>query len=126
MIVNSLRRRLDKAEWSITVWDADAAPPSQPGSLSLPFHILSPQQITRSRHASLPDGVDFVIGDVDRVDPPSSTVTLVGGRTLPYDSLATASGPPPSPDQPRGMLGEGGRRSFFDFYPCGGARARPA
>ena len=123
MIVNRLRRRLDKAQWSITVVDADDVHPYQPGYLFLPFHILSPQQITRSRHASLPDGVDFVIGDVDRVDPPSSTVTLVGGRTLPYDYLVIASGTTPRPDQTPGMLGEEWQRSIFEFYTFEGAKA---
>jgi len=123
MIVNRLRRRLDKAEWSITVVDADDVHPYQPGYLFLPFHILSPQQIARSRHASLPDGVDFVIGDVDRVDPPSSTVTLVGGRTLPYDYLVIASGTTPRPDQTPGMLGEQWQRSIFEFYTFEGAKA---
>lgn len=98
MVVNRLRRRLDKAQWSITVVDTDDVHPYQPGYLFLPFHMLSPQQITHSRHATLPDGVDFVIGDVDRVDAPASTVTLVGGRTVPYDYLVIASGTTPRPD----------------------------
>jgi len=44
MIVNRLRRRLDPAEWSITVVDADDVHPYQPGYLFLPFHILSPSR----------------------------------------------------------------------------------
>src|ERR1035437_6358730 len=123
MIVNRLRRRLDKAEWSITVVDADDVHPYQPGYLFLPFHILSPQQITRSRHACLPDGVDFVIGDVDRVDAPANTVTLLGGRTLTYDYLVIASGTTPRPDQTPGMLGEQWQRSIFEFYTFEGAKA---
>ena len=122
MIVNRLRRRLDPAEWSITVVDADDVHPYQPGYLFLPFHILSPQQITHSRHACLPDGVDFVISDVDRVDAPNSTVTLVGGRTLPYDYLVIASGTTPRPDQTPGMLGDQWQRSIFEFYTFEGAK----
>lgn len=122
MVVNRLRRRLDPAEWSITVVDADDIHPYQPGYLFLPFHILSPQQITHSRHACLPDGVDFVISDVDRVDAPNSTVTLVGGRTLPYDYLVIASGTTPRPDQTPGMLGDQWQRSIFEFYTFEGAK----
>jgi len=55
---------LTRPSGSITVVDADDIHPYQPGYLFLPFHILSPQQITHSRHACLPDGVDFVISDV--------------------------------------------------------------
>ena len=64
MIVNRLRRRLDATEWEITVVDQDDVHHYQPGYLFLPFGTYSPAQITRSRHATLPDGVDFVIGDV--------------------------------------------------------------
>ena len=123
MIVNKLRRRLDSAEWSITVVDADDVHPYQPGYLFLPFGMLSPEQITRSRHAFLPDGVDFVIGDVDRVDAPANTVTLVGGRTLTYDYLVIASGTTPRPDQTPGMLGDEWQRSIFDFYTLEGSVA---
>src|SRR5665811_2536437 len=77
MIVNRLRRRLDATEWEITVVDQDDVHHYQPGYLFLPFGTYSPAQITRSRHATLPDGVDFVIGDVDRVDAATNTVACL-------------------------------------------------
>jgi len=123
MIVNKLRRRLDAAEWTITVVDRDDVHPYQPGYLLLPFGTYSPDQITRPRHTLLPDGVDFLIGDVDRVDAPDKTVVLAGGRTLAYDYLVIASGTTPRPDQTPGMLGEEWRRSIFDFYTFDGSKA---
>ena len=123
MIVNKLRRRLDAAEWNITVVDRDDVHPYQPGYLLLPFGTYSPDQITRPRHTLLPDGVDFLIGDVDRVDAPDKTVVLAGGRTLAYDYLVIASGTTPRPDQTPGMLGEEWRRSIFDFYTFDGSKA---
>ncbi len=123
MIVNKLRRSLKAHEWDITVVDRDDAHPYQPGYLFLPFGTYSPDQIIRSRHAFLPDGVDFVIGDVDRVDAPASTVALTDGRTLAYDYLVIASGTSPRPDQTPGMLGDEWRRSIFDFYSFDGAQA---
>ncbi|WP_407343737.1 NAD(P)/FAD-dependent oxidoreductase [Pengzhenrongella phosphoraccumulans] len=122
MIVNKLRHRLSSAEWSITVVDRDDVHPYQPGYLFLPFGMLAPEQITRSRHTFLPDGVDFVIADVDRVDGPASTVTLTDGRTLEYDYLVIASGTTPRPDQTPGMLGDEWQRSIFDFYTFEGAQ----
>ena len=92
MIVNRLRRRLDAAAWDITVVDHDDLHPYQPGYLFLPFGILSNKQITHSRHSYLPDGVDFVIGDVDRVDAANNAVTLTDGRTLGYDYLVIEIG----------------------------------
>jgi sulfide:quinone oxidoreductase len=123
MIVSKLRRRLRTDDWDITVVDRDDVHPYQPGFLFLPFGLLSPNQINRSRHTFLPDGVDFVIGDVDRVDAADSSVTLTDGRMLPYDYLVIASGTTPRPDQTPGMLDTEWRRSIFDFYTFEGAEA---
>jgi sulfide:quinone oxidoreductase len=126
MIVNKLRRKLDRAEWDITVVDRDDVHPYQPGYLFLPFGTYSPDQINRSRRSLLPTGVDFVIGDVDRVDGAANTVALTDGRTLAYDYLVIASGTSPRPDQTSGMLGDEWRRSIFDFYSFDGAQALAA
>ncbi len=123
MILNKLRRRLPRGEWDITVVDRDDVHPYQPGYLFLPFGTYSPDQITRSRRDQLPKGVDFVVGEVDRVDAPASTVALTDGRTLAYDYLVIATGTSPRPDQTPGMLGEEWRRSIFDFYSFEGAQA---
>src|SRR5665647_1988679 len=123
MIVNRLRRRLDAGEWDITIVDHDDVHPYQPGFLFLPFGILSNKQITHSRHSYLPDGVNFVIGDVDRVDAATNAVTLTDGPTLGYDYLVIASGTTPRPDQTPGMLGSEWHRSIFEFYTFEGAKA---
>jgi sulfide:quinone oxidoreductase len=123
MIVNKLRRRLDVGTWDITVVDRDDIHPYQPGYLFLPFGTYSPQQVTRARHKFLPDHVDFVIGEVDVIDPAASTVTLVDGRALAYDYLVIASGTSPRPDQTPGMLGTEWRRSIFDFFTLDGSLA---
>ena len=123
MIVNKLRRALAAAQWEITVVDQDDAHHYQPGYLFLPFGTYTPDQVTRSRHAFLPDGVDFVVGEVDVVDAAAGTVSLVGGRALPYDYLVVATGVAPRPDQTPGMLGEQWRKSIFDFYSLDGALA---
>ena len=123
MIVNRLRSRLESAEWNITVVDQDDVHHYQPGYLFLPFGTYTPAQITRSRHTTLPDGVDFVIGDVDRVDAAANTVVLTDGRTFDYDYLIIASGTTPRPDQTPGMLDAEWRKSIFDFYTMDGAKA---
>jgi len=69
------------------------------------------------------DGVNFVIGEVDRVDATANTVALTDGRTLGYDYLVIASGTTPRPDQTPGMLGSQWRRSIFDFYTLQGSAA---
>ena len=123
MIVNKLRRRLAADQWQITIVDQDDAHHYQPGYLFLPFGTYTPDQVTRSRHAFLPDGVDFIIGEVDRIDADANSVSLLDGRALPYDFLVISTGVSPRPDQTPGMLGEQWRRSIFDFYSLDGAQA---
>nr|WP_300052555.1 FAD/NAD(P)-binding oxidoreductase [uncultured Nocardioides sp.] len=123
MITNKLRHRLDREEWKITVVDRDDEHHYQPGYLFLPFGGYSRDQVVRSRHAFLCDGVDFVTGAIDKVDPEENVVLLEGGRRLPYDQLVIASGTTPRPDQTPGMLGPEWRRSIFDFYTLEGAEA---
>ena len=123
MIVNKLRRQLDKGEWEITVVDQDDVHTYQPGYLFLPFGTYTAKQITKPRHAQLSKGVNFVIGEVDRIDATSNTVSLIDGKTLNYDYLIVASGTTPRPDQTPGMLDEEWRKSIFDFYTFDGAKA---
>jgi sulfide:quinone oxidoreductase len=123
MVVNRLRRRLGRAEWNMTVVDQDDVHHYQPGYLFLPFGTYAPEQVTRSRQSTLADGVDFVIGDIERVEAATRTVVLTDGRTLGYDYLVIASGTTPRPDQTPGMLGPQWRRSIFDFYTLEGATA---
>ena len=123
MIANKLRHRLRRDEWAITVVDRDDAHHYQPGYLFVPFGDYTREQVVRSRHAFLPDGVDFVIGAVDRVDTDDEVVRLDDGRTLHYDQLVVASGTTPRPDQTPGLLGAEWRRSIFDFYTLEGAEA---
>jgi sulfide:quinone oxidoreductase len=124
MIANKLRRRLAQEEWRITIVDRDDRHHYQPGYLFLPFGTYTEKQVVRSRHTFLPDGVDFVVAEVDRIDPDANTVALTDGRSLGYDYLVIASGTSPRPDQTPGMAdGSEWRKSIFDFYTLEGAKA---
>ncbi len=123
MIVNRLRRKLPGDEWEITVVDRDDVHPYQPGYLLLPFGTYDAAQLTKPRHELVADGVDLVLGEVDRVNADGQTVHLANGRTLDYDYLVIATGTSPRPDQTPGMLGAEWRRSIFDFYTLEGAQA---
>jgi sulfide:quinone oxidoreductase len=123
MIANKLRHRLDRHEWSITVVDRDDEHHYHTGYLFLPFGGYTRDQVVRSRHAFLTDGVDFVIGTVDKVDADQDAVLLEDGRRISYDELVIATGTSPRPDQTPGMLDSEWRRSIFDFYSLDGAEA---
>lgn len=123
MIVNRLRRRLSPVDWDITIVDHDDAHLYQPGLLFVPFGRSEPEDLVRTRRSFLPDGVTFVDGEVDRVDPVSQSVALADGRALAYDYLVIATGTSPRPEQTPGMLGPSWRERIFDFYTIDGATA---
>jgi sulfide:quinone oxidoreductase len=123
MVANKLRRRLDPARWWITVVDRNDTHVYQPGFLFIPFGTYRPEQVVRSRRRFIPDGVDLVLGDIDRVDAVANTVLLADGRQIGYDYLVVATGTAPRPDQTPGMLGPWWRTSIFDFYSLPGATA---
>lgn len=121
MIVNKLRRRLDPTSWNITVVDRDDVHHYQPGYLQVPFGTTSPARITRSRHAQIADGVRFVTGEVDVVDPERNEVRLTDGTELHYEQLVIATGTSPRPEETPGVTGALWRRSVHEFYTLEGA-----
>jgi sulfide:quinone oxidoreductase len=123
MVANKLRRRLGRHEWQVTVVDRDDAHHYQPGYLFVPFGTYHRTDVVRTRHAFLTDGVEMVLGDIDRVDAEEHEVLLADGRRLGYDYLVVATGTTPRPDQTPGMDGSEWRRSIFDFYTLDGAEA---
>jgi sulfide:quinone oxidoreductase len=123
MLANKLHKRLARDEWRITVVDRDDEHHYQPGYLFVPFGGYRPDEIIRSRHHFITDGVELVFGEIDRVAPEERVVRLEDGRELLYDYLVIATGTTPRPDQTPGLLGPEWRRSIFDFYTLEGARA---
>ncbi|HEX6339416.1 MAG TPA: FAD/NAD(P)-binding oxidoreductase [Jiangellaceae bacterium] len=123
MVVNKLRPRLDRADWSITVVDQDGEHLYQPGLLMLPFGVYEPEELVKPRARFIPAGVDLVLGEIDRVDADRNSVHLVDGRELGYDYLVIATGTSPRPDQTPGMAEGEWHKSIFDFFTLDGAIA---
>jgi sulfide:quinone oxidoreductase len=122
MAVNKLHRKLG-SRWQITIVDQNDRHLYQPGFLFIPFGMYQPSDVTKPRQRFIPDGVEFVLGEIEGVDADASEVHLADGRRLGYDYLVIATGATPRPDQTPGMLGQQWRRSIFDFYSLDGATA---
>ncbi len=120
--VNKLRRKLGD-DWTITIVDQDDTHLYQPGFLLLPFGVYTPEELVKPRTRFIPDGVDLVLGEIDRVDAEHNAVHLVNGTVLDYDFLVIASGTTPRPDETPGMAEEEWRTNIFDFYTLEGATA---
>jgi sulfide:quinone oxidoreductase len=123
MVVNKLRPRLPKDEWSVTIVDQTKVHRYQPGYLFIPFGVYTPEEVTKPVSGLLADGVDLVAGEIDRVDPEASTVYLVDGTELAYDQLVIATGVTPRPDQIPGTMEGEWRKSVHEFYTFEGAVA---
>ncbi len=123
MIVNKLRRRLPREAWTITVVDRDDVHDYQPGYLFLPFGMNTPEQVRKTKRPFIHDGVDVVMGAVERVDTDAHEVRLEDGRVLPWDQLVIATGTSPRPDQTEGTLGPQWHKEVGEFYTYEGALA---
>ncbi len=122
MAVNKLRPRLASDEWQITVVDPSDTHYYQPGYLFVPFGIYQPEEIVKPRKRFIPEGVDLLQAEVDRVVPDENKVLLVGGEELAYDYLVIASGTTPRPDQTPGMADDMGG-NVHQFFTYEGAKA---
>jgi sulfide:quinone oxidoreductase len=122
MTVNKLRRKLDSAEWSITVVDATPEHYYQPGYLFIPFGTYRPDQVVRPEKDLLADGVELIIGEVDLVEHENDVVLLADGTKLPYDQLIIATGTQPRRDQTAGLDSDEYGKTIHDFYTFEGAK----
>ena len=122
-LANKMRSLLRRSEWSITVVEPRQKHHYQPGYLFIPFGVYTSEEITKPEYRFIPDGVELVTGEVDRVVPEDNQVLLTDGRAFVYDQLVIATGTTPRPDQTPGMDGPAWRNSIFDFYTLEGAVA---
>ena len=83
MIANKLHKRLSEEEWTITVVDRDDEHHYQPGYLFLPFGGYTCDDIVRTRHHFIPDGVELVYDEIDRVSPRTTPSTSGMGARWP-------------------------------------------
>ncbi len=123
MVVNKLRPRLDDAEWKITIVDQEPTHHYQPGYLFLPFGDYRPEEVVKPKKKFIPDGVELVMAEIDRVDPAENRVFLADGTELEFDQLVIATGTTPRPDETPGMAEDEWRKSVHEFYTFEGATA---
>ncbi len=123
MMANHLRRELSPEECEITILDRDNQHLYQPGLLFLPFGKYRKEDIVKKRDKFIPNGVEFRLAEVDRIDAGNNAVILDGGETLRYDLLVIATGSRIVPSECEGLEGEGWHRNIFDFYTLEGSAA---
>ena len=122
LAANRLRRVLG-AECEITVVDRDDDHVYQPGLLFVPFGLARADDLVRSRHRQLRDGIGYRGSGVDHVDTEADRVHLADGGVLGYDVLIIATGARLVPEETDGLTGPGWMTRVFSFYDLQGATA---
>jgi sulfide:quinone oxidoreductase len=121
LMFNKLNKKLDDAEWSLTIVDKDETHYYQPGFLFIPFGMYTKKQVVRSKRDFLPKDANIIFKEVDRVAADESKVVLMDGATIDYDVLIVATGTTPRPDETPGLDGPLWHKDIFDFYTYEGA-----
>lgn len=123
MMVNKLRRALDREEWDITIVDKHKTHYYQPGFLFIPFGVYNKQDVTKPKADFIPAGVNFIVSGVDKIVAEENQVLLEGGTVLNYDYLIVATGTQTRPEETPGLTGDLWYKNVFDFYTVEGAIA---
>lgn len=123
IMAHKLRYRLSKKEWKIVVIDKDECHHYQPGYLFIPFDLYEPKQVLKSKRKLLPKDIDFILSDVELVEPEQNRIRLGENRRIDYDYLIIATGTQIAPQETEGLKGEGWYRNVFDFYTLEGSSA---
>ena len=71
IVANMLRKELDEAEWQITIIDRDERHHYQAGYLFIPFGVYGEQDVLKPKKEFIPQGVEFVVDKVVKIDPES-------------------------------------------------------
>jgi sulfide:quinone oxidoreductase len=121
MMANRLRKTMSADRWTITIVDQYPKHYYQPGFLFMPFGIYSEKDVIKPKRKFIPQGVDYVEAQINRIDREKNRVFLQLGGYIDYDVLIIATGVKTAPDQTEGMLGSDWRKRVFDFYTFEGA-----
>jgi sulfide:quinone oxidoreductase len=116
MMANKLYRILNKDLWKITIVDKDENHYYQPGFLFIPFGVYQPEDVVKPKKEFIPEGVNFLLKEIQQIFPEKNEVLLKGGIMLNYDILVVATGTIPVPEETEGLKGELWYKDIFDFY----------
>lgn len=116
MMANKLNHELDVRQWQITILDRDNTHYYQPGFLFIPFGIYKPEDVVKKRTDFIPEDVNFIIDEVDRIEGERNQILLKSGKTLDYDVLIIATGVETVPEETPGLKEELWYKDIFDFY----------
>lgn len=123
MIARKMARALDTHQWKILLVDKNTEHYYQPGFLFLPFGYYQKKDVVKEIKGFIASGVEYIVSEVEQLEPAENRVTLSGGRVIQYDYLVIATGTDIHPEETEGLQNGGWRQNIFDFYTYEGAAA---
>jgi len=124
MIARKMVHKLDAHDWKVILVDRDELHYYQPGFLFVPFGWYKPEDVIQPKRKFVPGDVEFIISDIDLIEPDANRVTLTQSkRVINYDYMVVATGADIHPEQTEGLKNGGWRQNIFDFYSYEGAAA---
>ncbi len=123
MMAAKMRRALAADDWEITIIDQDDRHIYQPGLLFIPFSVYRARDVIKPRSRYIPLGVEFIVSEIDAIEPDDNRVRLMDGTKVEYDLLVIATGSRIVPEETEGLTGTGWQETAFDFYTLEGAVA---
>jgi sulfide:quinone oxidoreductase len=123
MMANKLRKSLSKKDWEIIIIDKIRTHYYQPGFLFIPFGTYTQKDVIKQKDVFIPNGVNMVYAEVDRIDADQNKVLLTDGKSFSYDFLVIATGCQTRPEETPGLKEANWYKNIFDFYTIEGAVA---
>lgn len=123
IMANKLRKELDREKWDITIVDKNRTHYYQPGFLFIPFGKYTRKDVIKPVSDFIPVGVNYILSEIDKIEPADNVVTLKGGNILKYDYLIIATGTRIDPEETPGLKSDLWYKNIFDFYTIEGATA---
>jgi sulfide:quinone oxidoreductase len=124
-VTRELRREIAEGKYSVTILDKSDVAYNPAGYTFIPFHLLSPEDISRpmkkviSPRANAFYGDD---GDVTRVDLGNRKVSVKSGKEYAYDYLLIATGARLAPEAVPGLVED--YNTFYTMDGCVQLRER--
>lgn len=123
IMANKMRKQLPVDEWNMTIVEKQLNHYYQPGFLFIPFGYYQKKDILKSALKFLPEGVEVINSEIEKIDPAQNKISLVNGSEIIYDILIIATGTRISPEDTPGLKGELWQKMIFDFYTMEGAES---
>jgi len=125
LMANLLARKLDLAQWDVTVVDRAREHIYQPGLLFLPFRLYGytgREDVARPIESPLPAAARFVNAEVQAIDTAARRVRTSAGE-IAYEWLIVALGCEGRASEVEGLVEAGRAGSAHTFYTLDGALA---